>query len=103
MEVVAAYMVGASYGGLTNSYMTDAERAAVDPDSREAYNRMMGSKIQIIGWNFYAAILWGLKFCVTTFYSRLTFVIRPRELHCKPLLGFGWRELTSCLELGWTA
>lgn len=70
--MVAAYLVGAEFDGLTNSYLTDEERAAIDPDSREAFNRVWGSKIQVIGWNFYAAILWMLKFCITTFYSRLT-------------------------------
>lgn len=73
--MVAAYLVGAQFGGLTNSYLTDEERAAVDPNSEEAFNRMWGSKIQVIGWNLYAAILWLLKVCVTTFYSRLTYVI----------------------------
>lgn len=72
--MVAAYLVGAEFDGLTNSYLTDEERAAIDPDSREAFNRVWGSKIQVIGWNFYAAILWMLKFCITTFYSRLTLV-----------------------------
>jgi len=67
-----AYLVGANYGGLTNSYMTDEERAALDPSSREAYNRQMGSKIQIVGWSCYAMELWLLKLCVTVFYSRLT-------------------------------
>ncbi|KAM5349158.1 hypothetical protein ACJ41O_008981 [Fusarium nematophilum] len=71
-ETVAAYLVGAKFQGLTNSYMTDAERAALDPDSTEHYNRVWGSKIQVIGWSFYAAILWMLKFCVTAFYGRLT-------------------------------
>ncbi|KAL2105309.1 hypothetical protein VUR80DRAFT_8594 [Thermomyces stellatus] len=72
LEVVAAYLVGAQFQGLTNSYMTDEQRAALDPNSREAFNRRWGSKIQVIGWNFYAAILWLLKFCVATFYRRLT-------------------------------
>lgn len=74
LEVVAAYLVGSAFEGLTNSYLTDEQRAAIDPSSREAYNRQWGSKIQVIGWNFYAAILWMLKFCVATFYSRLTYV-----------------------------
>lgn len=74
LEVVAAYLVGAQFQGLTNSYMTDEQRAALDPNSREAFNRRWGSKIQVIGWNFYAAILWLLKFCVATFYRRLTYV-----------------------------
>ncbi|KAH7142647.1 hypothetical protein B0J13DRAFT_636189 [Dactylonectria estremocensis] len=72
LEVIAAYLVGAKFQGLTNSYMTDAQRAAIDPDSQEYYSRQWGSKIQVIGWSFYAFILWALKFCVATFYSRLT-------------------------------
>ncbi|PNH45141.1 hypothetical protein VD0004_g2640 [Verticillium dahliae] len=72
LEVVAAYLVGAEFQGLTNSYMTDAERALLDPVSREYFNRVWGSKIQVIGWSLYVFILWALKFCVTAFYSRLT-------------------------------
>lgn len=66
--------MGAKFGGLTNSYMTNEERKALDPDSLEHYNRQWGSKIQVIGWSFYVLILWLLKFCITTFYSRLTYV-----------------------------
>lgn len=73
-ETVAAYLVGAKFGGLTNSYMTPEERAALDPNSREYYDRQWGSKIQVIGWSFYACILWLVKFCVAVFYSRLTYV-----------------------------
>ncbi|KAJ4176890.1 hypothetical protein NW755_014174 [Fusarium falciforme] len=61
LETVAAYLVGAKFDGLTNSYMTDEERAELDPDSREYVNRVWGSKIQVIGWSFYASILWTLK------------------------------------------
>lgn len=73
METVAAYLVGALYNGLTNSYMTDSERAALSPSSTEYYNRQMGSKVQIIGWSFYAAILWLVKFSLAIFYARLTY------------------------------
>jgi hypothetical protein len=73
-EVVAAYLVGAKFGGLTNSYMTPQERADLDVDSDEHYNRVMGSKVQVIGWSLYAAILWCLKVCVTALYGRLTYV-----------------------------
>ncbi|CAI7654726.1 unnamed protein product [Penicillium glandicola] len=72
LETVAAYLVGAKFGGLTNSYMTDAQRAALDPDSTEWSNRVAGSKIQIIGWSLYTAILWLVKFSLAVFYSRLT-------------------------------
>ena len=52
--------------------MTPEERANLDLNSTEHYNRVWGSKIQVIGWSFYAAILWGLKVCVTALYGRLT-------------------------------
>ncbi|KAF5020736.1 hypothetical protein F66182_7238 [Fusarium sp. NRRL 66182] len=71
-ETIAAYLVGAKFEGLTNSYMTDEERASIEQSSREHFNREWGSKIQIIGWSFYACILWCLKFCITCFYGRLT-------------------------------
>ncbi|KAG9508169.1 hypothetical protein J7337_001732 [Fusarium musae] len=74
-ETVAAYLVGAKFQGLTNSYMTDQERADIDMNGQEHYNRVWGSKIQVIGWSFYACILWCLKFCVTAFYGRLTYVV----------------------------
>ncbi|KAL2839631.1 hypothetical protein BJY01DRAFT_250360, partial [Aspergillus pseudoustus] len=72
VEVSLAYLVGAKYGGLTNSYMTDEQRAAIDPSSREYYNRVWGSKIQVMGWSLYALVLWLVKFSLAVFYSRLT-------------------------------
>lgn len=73
-EVVAAYLVGAKFNGLTNSYMTPEQRANLDPNSEEYQNRVWGSKIQVIGWSLYAAILWGLKICIAAVYQRLTYV-----------------------------
>ncbi|KAJ4131245.1 hypothetical protein NW765_017137 [Fusarium oxysporum] len=72
LETAAAYLVGARFGGLTNSYMTDEQRAALSPDSKEYSDRVWGSKIQVIGWSFYVFILWSLKVCLAVFYSRLT-------------------------------
>ncbi|KAL2847618.1 hypothetical protein BJX68DRAFT_268014 [Aspergillus pseudodeflectus] len=72
VEVSLAYLVGAKYQGLTNSYMTDEQRAAIDPSSREYYNRVWGSKIQVAGWSLYAMVLWLVKFSLAVFYSRLT-------------------------------
>ncbi|KAJ5555953.1 hypothetical protein N7513_003595 [Penicillium frequentans] len=72
LETVAAYLVVADYGGLTNSYMSDEQRAALDPISEEWSNRVAGSKIQVIGWSLYVTILWLVKFSLTVFYSRLT-------------------------------
>ena len=73
-DVVAAYLVGAKYDGLTNSYMTTKEREDLDPTSDEAWKRIGGSKIQIVGWSLYVAGLWVVKFCLAIFYSRLTCV-----------------------------
>ena len=72
LETVAAYLVGAKFEGLTNSYMSDEDRASINPDSEEYFNRQWGSKIQVIGWSFYVFILWAIKFCFASFYSRLT-------------------------------
>lgn len=52
--------------------MTPEEREALDPNSKEYFNRQWGSKIQLIGWSLYAFILWAIKFCVAVFYGRLT-------------------------------
>ncbi|PWY76078.1 hypothetical protein BO94DRAFT_559431 [Aspergillus sclerotioniger CBS 115572] len=71
-ETILAHLVRSNFDGLTNSYMTDEQRAAVDPASREHYNRVWGSKIQVTGWSMYAMIMWLIKFCVAIYYSRLT-------------------------------
>ncbi|ETS79327.1 hypothetical protein PFICI_09180 [Pestalotiopsis fici W106-1] len=102
-ETVAAYLVGALFQGLTNSYMTDEERAALDPNSEEYYNRQWGSKIQVIGWSFYAAILWMLKICIAVFYSRLTsglVHLRLRVRIAYVLLGTTYLVVALCILLG---
>jgi len=85
-EVVAAYLVGARFDGLTNSYMTPEQRASLEQDSREYQNRVWGSKIQVIGWSLYAAILWCLKLCITAVYARLTY--RHPTLFDLPIIMF---------------
>ncbi|KAF7718969.1 Uncharacterized protein PECH_006315 [Penicillium ucsense] len=72
LETVAAYLVGANYEGLTNSYISPSERQAIVPNSKEWNNRVAGSKIQVLGWSLYVAILWLVKFALAVFYSRLT-------------------------------
>lgn len=74
LETIAAYLVGARFEGLTNSFMTTEQRATLDPASAEWSNRVAGSKIQIIGWSLYVAILWLIKFSLAIFYGRLTYV-----------------------------
>ncbi|GAP84462.2 putative related to integral membrane protein PTH11 [Rosellinia necatrix] len=71
-----AYTVGALFQGLTNSYMTDAQRASLAPDSLEYNNRQWGSKIQVAGWSVYVFNLWVVKFSFAVFFSRLTSGIR---------------------------
>jgi hypothetical protein len=53
--------------------MTPEQRANLDHGSEEYNNRVWGSKIQVIGWSLYAAILWCLKLCIAAVYARLTY------------------------------
>ncbi|KAI1345486.1 hypothetical protein F5Y01DRAFT_300439 [Xylaria sp. FL0043] len=71
-DIALAYTVGALFQGLTNSYMTNAQRASLSPDSVEYYNRQSGSKIQVAGWSVYVFNLWAIKLCFAVFFSRLT-------------------------------
>ncbi|KAK7216537.1 hypothetical protein V2G26_004540 [Clonostachys chloroleuca] len=71
-ETVLAHAVSQQFNGLTNSGMTDAERAALSPDSQEWAWRVAGSKVQIAGWCMYASVLWAIKASLCAFYSRLT-------------------------------
>ncbi|KAH8665495.1 hypothetical protein BGZ61DRAFT_538462 [Ilyonectria robusta] len=72
IETALAYTVGAKYNGLTNSAMTDEQRAALSPDSKEYHDRIGGSKIQVAGWTMYATVLWVIKSALCAFYFRLT-------------------------------
>ncbi|XXG98835.1 hypothetical protein Hte_005165 [Hypoxylon texense] len=72
LKTITVHIVSAMFDGLTNSYMTDEERAALDPHSTEYFNRQCGSKVQLIAWSFYAFVLWSSKLCVAVFYGRLT-------------------------------
>ena len=71
-ETTLAYTVGAYWHGLANNGMTDAERAALSPDSEEYRLRVNGSKTQVAGWSTYTLLLWLLKASMCTFYLRLT-------------------------------
>ncbi|KAF7174023.1 hypothetical protein CNMCM5623_006329 [Aspergillus felis] len=72
LETGAAFCVGAWWKGLANNSMTDAQRAALSPDSEEFRLRIGGSKTQVLGWSLYTTLLWLLKACMAIFYSRLT-------------------------------
>ncbi|KAF3920374.1 hypothetical protein ABW20_dc0102364 [Dactylellina cionopaga] len=72
METTAAYCVGFLARGLANNGMTDEQRQALVPGSEEWNTRIIGVKIQLIGWSLYTLLLWLLKGCLLIFYSRLT-------------------------------
>ncbi|RHZ49765.1 hypothetical protein CDV55_102517 [Aspergillus turcosus] len=72
LETGAAYSVGAWWKGMANNSMTDAQRAALSPDSEEFRLRVGGSKTQVLGWSLYTTLLWLLKACMAIFYTRLT-------------------------------
>ncbi|KAK4133218.1 hypothetical protein BT67DRAFT_59627 [Trichocladium antarcticum] len=100
---VAASLVVTRTDGLTNSYMTDEERAALSPDSQEHADRVLGSKIQVLGWTLYAASLWCIKVCVAVFYSRLTYKLphwQVRIYIAYGLIGVTWVVVTLCLLVG---
>ncbi len=66
--------------------MTDAERAALSPDSEEYMLRVNGSKTQVAGWSTYTFLLWILKASMCTFYLRLTDGL---NYHMRIYVGFG--------------
>ncbi|KAB5545543.1 hypothetical protein GE09DRAFT_1243211 [Coniochaeta sp. 2T2.1] len=70
-ETAIAHYVGAWWLGLANSGMTDAERAAVSPQSREYHLRVKESQTQLFGWVTYTSLMWMLKLSWLFFYRRL--------------------------------
>lgn len=78
-----------NYGqGMANNSMTDAERAALDPDSVEFALRVFGSKIQVVGWTTYCCLICTLKMAVLVFYVRLTEGL-GRRFRIHIWIGFG--------------
>ncbi|KAF3056020.1 hypothetical protein GL218_06872 [Daldinia childiae] len=71
-ESLMAYFVVSRWKGLANNAMTDAQRAALDPQSNEWYLRVNGSKTHVAGLILYTTLLWLLKACWLVYYARLT-------------------------------
>ncbi|KAI1458631.1 hypothetical protein F4805DRAFT_120182 [Annulohypoxylon moriforme] len=88
IETSLAYSVGHFAQGLANNGMTDAERAALSPDSAEFKTRVIGSKIQLAGWSSYSVLLWSLKASLLVFYMRLTAGLKKTYL-IRIYIGFG--------------
>ncbi|KAI1101147.1 hypothetical protein F4804DRAFT_22452 [Jackrogersella minutella] len=88
VETSLAYSVGAVAQGLANNGMTDAQRAALSPDSAEFRTRVIGSKIQLAGWSSYSVLLWSLKASLLVFYMRLTAGLKKTYL-IRIYIGFG--------------
>ncbi|KAK3290936.1 uncharacterized protein B0H64DRAFT_427438 [Chaetomium fimeti] len=101
VDLIAAIYVVTGANGLSNSYMTDEERAALSPDSQEYAHRVLGSKIQVFGWTLYAASLWLIKACVAIFYSRLTANLARLQIRVYIAYAFigGTWVITTCLLL----
>ncbi|KAK3901864.1 hypothetical protein C8A05DRAFT_44582 [Staphylotrichum tortipilum] len=103
VDLAAAIYVVAGAKGLTNSYMTDEQRASLSPDSEEYAHRVLGSKIQVFGWVLYVASLWCIKVCVAVFYSRLTnnlAHLKIRVYIAYVLIGVTWAITTLLLLFG---
>ncbi|KAL2132776.1 hypothetical protein VTI74DRAFT_3400 [Chaetomium olivicolor] len=103
IDLVAAIYVVSKANGLTNSYMTDEERASLAPDSQEYADRVLGSKIQVFGWTLYAASLWCIKACVAVFYSRLTTKLAHWQIRvyvAYAFIGVTWVVTTLLLLFG---
>ncbi|KAL2161833.1 hypothetical protein VTH06DRAFT_7617 [Thermothelomyces fergusii] len=103
VDLVAAIFVEEKAHGLTNSYMTDEQRAALSPDSQEYKDRVLGSKIQVFGWTLYAASLWCIKICVAVFYSRLTTNLAHLQIRvyiAYAFIGGTWIVTTALLLFG---
>jgi hypothetical protein len=63
--------------------MTDEERAALDPNSREWYLRVKGSQTHLGGWLTYTVLLWTIKLCWLFFYKRLATGVDRMTLRVK--------------------
>jgi hypothetical protein len=103
IDLGAAIYVVSGAKGLTNSYMTDDERASLSPDSEEYAHRVLGSKIQVFGWPLYVAALWSVKACVAVFYSRLTNNLAHLKMRVHiayVLIGVSWAVITLILLFG---
>ncbi|KXX80211.1 hypothetical protein MMYC01_204231 [Madurella mycetomatis] len=103
IDLIAAIYVVTKANGLTNSYMTDEQRASLSPDSQEYADRVLGSKIQVFGWTLYAASLWCIKVCVAVFYSRLTTKLAHLQIRvyvAYAFIGITWIVTTALLLFG---
>ncbi|EPE02831.1 hypothetical protein F503_01572 [Ophiostoma piceae UAMH 11346] len=67
-----AFWVVNHVNGLANNSMTDEERAGLDVTSIEYADRVLGSKIQVVGWTMYIILIYFLRLCMLFFYNRLT-------------------------------
>ncbi|GME24125.1 hypothetical protein GTA08_BOTSDO03734 [Neofusicoccum parvum] len=103
LETGTAYVILDWWEDMANSGMTPEARQSLDPDSREYYLRVGGSKTQIVQWTFYVLLLWTLKACMCLFYSRLTASLHEFEIRVKlgyALIGLTYLATQLCILLG---
>ncbi|TGJ77608.1 hypothetical protein E0Z10_g10663 [Xylaria hypoxylon] len=86
-ETTAAYSVGAVAHGFANNGLSDQARQSLSPDNPEYHLRVIGSKIQLVGWATYSVLLWTLKASLLCFYIRLVSGL-PRNYYNLIYIGF---------------
>ncbi|PQE29458.1 Integral membrane pth11 protein [Rutstroemia sp. NJR-2017a WRK4] len=72
VEATSSYYLSVVWRNLSNAGMTDAERASLDPDSKEWRYRVNGSITHIVQWFAYVNLMWALKGCWLAYFTRLT-------------------------------
>ncbi|KAI1273574.1 hypothetical protein F5Y07DRAFT_411278 [Xylaria sp. FL0933] len=98
-ETTAAYYVGAVAHGFANNGMSDHARQSLSPDNPEYHMRVIGSKIQLVGWSTYSVLLWALKASLLCFYIRLVARL-PRSFYKLIYIGFSLLVITFLALMG---
>ncbi|KAM3069507.1 hypothetical protein ACMFMG_005615 [Clarireedia jacksonii] len=78
LEATCSYYLSVVWKNYSNAGMTDAERAALDPDSKEWQYRVNGSITHIVQWFAYVNLMWALKGCWLVYFTRLTSLNRMK-------------------------
>ncbi|KAK4664213.1 uncharacterized protein QC763_0083640 [Podospora pseudopauciseta] len=72
LQACLGYQIGNLAQGLANNGMTDEQRMSLLPSDPEWDRRVIGSKVQVMGWTSYSTLMLVLKLAMLFFYLRLT-------------------------------
>ncbi|XXG93815.1 hypothetical protein Hte_000064 [Hypoxylon texense] len=86
-ESVMAHLVVAYWNGLANNDMTDAQRAALDPNSEEWRLRVNGSKTHVVVWKSH--LPWRRKAVLLVMFSGGVLEMSFGILRCVSILTLG--------------